>query len=76
MRRDIYNAEKQILIDIARQEKRHNPNDKPRVRQVINDELDNRIRSLDYYCMKDIISEAERGLYTRWLESLACRLHL
>ena len=75
MRRDIYKAEKQILIDLAKTEKRHNPNDKARVRFCINQQLDSAIRSLDWYNMKEIISEKEMNLYSKWLESLACRLH-
>lgn len=75
MRYDIYKANKQLLIDVAKTEKKHNPTDKARVRMCINDELDSRIRSLDWYCMKEIISEKQKTLFSAWLESLACNLH-
>ena len=74
MRRDIYKANKQLLIDKAKREKKHNPKDKAYVRYCINQELDSCIRNLDWYAMKGIISLKEMLLYNKWLESLACRL--
>tara|TARA_R100001463_G_scaffold135102_2_gene197990 strand:+ start:1528 stop:1761 length:234 start_codon:yes stop_codon:yes gene_type:complete len=75
MKYDIYKANKQLLIDVAKTEKRDNPTDKPRIRMCINDELDSRIRSLDWYCMKEVISEKQKILFCSWLENLACNLH-
>ena len=75
MRYDIYKANKQLLIDVAKTEKRDNPTDKARIRMCINDELDSRIRSLDWYCMKEVISEKQKKLFSAWLENLACDLH-
>tara|TARA_R110001583_G_scaffold67531_7_gene193125 strand:- start:982 stop:1215 length:234 start_codon:yes stop_codon:yes gene_type:complete len=75
MRYDIYKANKKLLIDVAKTEKKQNPKDKPRIRMCINDELDCIKRSLELYCMKEIISEKQKTLFGEWLESLACNLH-
>jgi hypothetical protein len=69
-----YLTVKAMLIEIARQEKKDNPNDKPRVRQVLNDSLDSFIRDLDRAVLREQVTEKRFKLWCKWLESLVCRL--
>ncbi len=66
---------KSMLIEIARQEKKDNPNDKPRVRQVLNDSLNSFINDLAKAVMLNQVTEQRFKLWYKWLESLVCRLH-
>ena len=75
MDNSIYKHYKEQLKEIARTEKRHNPNDRPRVRQVINDSLNDIINGLEWHQMREKISEAQKNIYCKWLENLAIKLH-
>ncbi len=75
MNNSVYNHYATQLKEIAKIEKRDNPNDKARVRQVLNDSADNFRRGIHWHAMKEKISEKQAKLYCNWIESLTCRLH-
>jgi hypothetical protein len=74
MSHEIYLNAKQTLIREAREAKRTS-DDKPYIRQVINDQADQMRRQIDFYAMQDKFSEAAAAMYKNWIDNLACRLH-
>lgn len=75
MKNEIYQNCKAILKEVAATEKRHNKNDKTRVRTVLNDETDNLHRQIDFHAMKETISQKQAELYKNWLSNYCCKLH-
>lgn len=71
----IYHNAKQVLISEAKEAKRLNKNDKPMIRQTINDQADQMHRQIDFHCMKGKFSEAMAKQYKNWISQLACKLH-
>lgn len=63
------------LDEVAKIEKRDNPNDRPRVRQCINDTLDMLIRELDFHVMKETITEKKAEQFKNWLTNFAISKH-
>lgn len=74
MKHEIYLNTKKALIKEAKEAKRLS-NDKPYIRQVINDQADQLRRQIDYYQMKGKYSEAMAETYKLWIDNLACKLH-
>jgi len=75
MKHEIYLNAKQVLINEAKEAKRLSRNDKPYIRQCINDQADQMRRQIDFYAMKDKYSEAMANIYKTWIDNLACKLH-
>lgn len=71
----IYLNCKALLKETAKTEKRHNKNDKPRVRQVLNDLLDELIRQIDYHALKETITTKKANMYKFWLTNYTISLH-
>jgi len=71
----IYQNAKQVLISEAMEAKRLNKNDKPMIRQIINDQADQMHRQIDFYLMKGKFSQAMANQYKNWLNRLVCKLH-
>jgi len=75
MRNDIYLNSKSILKDTAKQAKESNPKDKPYVREVLNNQLDQLDRQINHYVMNDKISQKRANLYIKWLTNYCISLH-
>ncbi len=71
----IYKSMKAQILEVATTEKRHNPKDRPRVRQCINDTLDTLIREIDWYVMKETITEKKAEQFKNWLTNFAISKH-
>ena len=71
----IYQHYKTLLTEVVYMEKRDNPCDKLRIRQVIKDTLDSYCRDIDDHTMRGEISERKAEQFKSWLESYACSLH-
>jgi len=74
MKKDIYKNCKALMISEAKKLKSQN-NDKPYIRQSLNDLLDSIKRQISWHVMKEHLSEKRANQYGLWLESLTCRLH-
>lgn len=75
MKNTIYNNCKEIIKEVANTEHRHNPKDKPRVREVLNNTLNDLINTLDFHAMKETITEQRAGLYKEWLTNYTIKRH-
>jgi hypothetical protein len=75
MKNQIYQNSKQLLISIAKEAKRLNGNDKPMIREIINNNADAIRRQINFYAMKETISEKQAAMYCNWIDALACNLH-
>lgn len=75
MKHEIYLNCKAILKETATTEKRHNPKDKARVREVLNNLCDELHRNINWHCMKGKYSEKTATLYCNWLSNYTCSLH-
>jgi hypothetical protein len=74
MRNDIYNNFKEIIKQNAINEKRNNKNDKPMIRENLNNLLDSLTRQLNYLAMIEKISLKQSELYINWLTSYVCKI--
>lgn len=70
----MYQEAKQQLKNAADLVKSTHPNDKPMIRQWINDTADAIIKDT-INCPSWDISEAKREQYRNWLSLYACKLH-
>ena len=81
MKNSIYQESKRALKFAADEAKRLSKNssglimDKPYINQVINDNCDDLQRQINFYAMRETISEKQAALYCNWLSSYACKLH-
>lgn len=75
MKNEIYNNFKEIIKEAAISEKRNNKNDKPMIRENLNNLLDSLTRQLNYLAMIEKISLKQCNLYINWLTSYTCKLH-
>jgi hypothetical protein len=75
MKHSIYLNARQLLINESKEAKRLCKNDKPYIRQCINDQADQMHRQIDFYAMQDKYSVAMANIYKIWLSNLACKLH-
>lgn len=69
-----YQIAKQHLKNAADLIKQTNPNDKPAIRQYINDVADSIVKDT-INCPSWNISESKREQYINWLSLYACKLH-
>ena len=76
MKKQIYNNCKSLINETANTEHKHNPKDKPRVREVLNNLLDDLIRQIDFHAMKDTISKGKAEQFKKWLTSYTCKRHI
>jgi CxxC motif-containing protein (DUF1111 family) len=70
MKNSEYQQAKAELKEVAKLVKRSNRNDKPFIRQTINDYCDMLCRDLSLS-----LSDARRNQYQNWLHNLAANLH-
>ena len=70
MKNEIYKNCKSILIDTAKEAKRHNKTDKPYIRQCINEQADQLHRQIDFHEIKETISQKQANLYKLWITNL------
>lgn len=75
MKNEIYNNFKEIIKEIAINEKKINKHDKPMIRENLNNTLDSLTRELNYLAMIEKISLKKSELYINWLTSYTCKLH-
>ena len=72
----IYQDCKSLLKEVAKQAKKEFRNDKPGIRQAINDYTDNLCRNeIERAKLRQEISEAKATQYMNWLSDYACTLH-
>ena len=69
-----YQQAKQQLKNAAMLAKQSQPNDKPFIRQWINDTADAIVKDI-INCPSWDISELKREQYRQWLSLYACKLH-
>jgi len=70
MAQGTYSEAKENLKDAAYDAKRNFPNDKPAIRQTINDTADQLIRDFPLSW-----SDKKRNQFAKWLHEYACTLH-
>jgi hypothetical protein len=71
----IYTSAKAILRETAQRAKANHPNDKPAIRQIINDMADQLERELERGGLLFAESGKEINRYKKQLQNLACKLH-
>jgi hypothetical protein len=69
-----YQRAKEQLKNAADLIKETRPNDKPMIRQYVNDVADSITKDM-INCLSWNITEAKRDQYRNWLSLYACRLH-
>jgi len=73
MKTTIYQEAKKLLKNQAQEAKRTST-DKGYIRYFIDCQLDEAIRQMNWYAMKETISEKQAKQYQNWLSSFACTL--
>ncbi len=74
MKNNIYLSAKQLIKIEAKELKRTN-NDKPYIRECLNNQCDQMIKQFNWYAMKGTISEKQAALYSLWLASFTGDMH-
>jgi len=70
----IYQNAKQLMKDQAKEMKRTS-NDKPYIREALNNLCDDMCRQFNWHAMKGTISEKQAKQYAFWLASYTGTLH-
>lgn len=72
---NIYQNCKALIKEEADKEHKHNPNDKPRVRECLNNLLDDLIRQIDFHVMRETITESKGKQYKERLTNYVIKRH-
>lgn len=75
MKHNIYQNAKSVIKDEAKELKRLSPNDKPYVRECLNNLCDDLIKQFNFHAMKETISEKQAKQYAFWLASFTADCH-
>lgn len=75
MKNDIYLSCKAQIKSEAKTLKQSNPKDKAYIRYQLNTLCDELIREINWYAMKEKISEKQAALYAFWLSSFTADMH-
>jgi len=75
MKNHIYKNCKALIIEQAKNNKKFNPKDKPYGREQLNNLLDDLIRQIDFFVMKETLTEKRANMYKFWLTNLTIQKH-
>lgn len=71
----IYLNAKALIKSQAKELKRLSPNDKPYVREVLNNLCDDLIKQFNWHAMKENITERQAKQYALWLSNFTADCH-
>ncbi len=74
MKNSIYLEAKKLIKSEAKELKRTS-NDKPYIRECLNNQCDQMTKQFNWYAMKGTISEKQANLYANWLASFTGSMH-
>jgi len=72
---NIYQNAKALIRNQAKELKRWSPNDKPYVRECLNNLCDDLVKQFNWHAMKGTISEKQAKQYAFWLENFTGSQH-
>ncbi len=75
MKNEIYQNCKSLINETANTEHKQNPKDRPRVREVLNNLLDDLIRQMDFHAMRETISKGKAEQFKTWLTNYTIKRH-